>query len=121
MSLGVQPAFCTSGYTIEAPWTPKSLFTRLKNEQPGITWLTAMHGIFASPNNLPTAGPAPSHPIQSMATSGFSWTMTFALLSTVAQSELLSDRLTVMPTCVPWLTRLSPTDLNVGDLSKTFA
>lgn len=28
----------------ESSLTPKSLFTRLKNEQPGITWLTAMHG-----------------------------------------------------------------------------
>jgi hypothetical protein len=93
----------------------------LKKAHPGICWLTAMQGTLASLKILPTAAPAPSQPIQSMATSGFSWTMSLALLRTVAQSELLSKRCTVMPTCAPWLTRLSATVLKVGDLSNTFA
>ena len=62
-----------------------------------------------------------SVPVQSTIRSGFCWTISWAFASALAGSKLLSKRLTVIPTFLPSETILSPTSLNSGLLSATFA
>src|SRR5271154_3646304 len=91
--------------------SPMSSLERLKWVQPAISWLTDRQGILAWGNWAPTASPTPTTVFQSIATFGWSWTISRALDKAVGPSRLLSYSVILMPTALASLTTLLPTSL----------